>query len=103
MNPRDYRDTNSYYNYNNECEALERMHDLIMEQQKKNYDLESQLRAERTAHSTKAYDDLCAALGVTSLNAVVENGTVKIAAADLEVITARIQSLKTNVLSEGAL
>jgi hypothetical protein len=62
-------------------------------------------QVERANRANQAYADLCDALGVKSLNASIDgdSGHIRIPVASIETAVARIESLRTNVLAEGAL
>jgi hypothetical protein len=98
MNPKSYDDDELALPYNKEFELIEKMQDDIMKQQIEKH-------REQSKKANQAYNDLCDALGVDDLNATID-GTgshVRIPVDNINAIVARIQSLKTNVLAEGAL
>lgn len=98
MNPKSYEDDEFYFDDCKEAELFEKMQNELMRQQ-------IEKNNEQSKKANQAYDDLCNALGVESLSATID-GTgshVRIPLDSINAIVARIESLKTNVLAEGAL
>lgn len=100
MNPKsyDYEDDDFAFANSKEAELLERMQrDIMLEQIERN--------KKQSMRANQAYNDLCDALGVKDLSATID-GTgshVRLPVDSIIAIAARIESLKTNVLAEGAL
>lgn len=109
MNPKDSLSSNEYSSIYEELAEQQARHEYenykyerMMRELERAKAKEVQLRAQK---ARQAYSDLCAALGVNSLGGTiaVDNDYVSIPVNEIESIAARIESLKTNVLAEGAL
>jgi len=102
MNPRDDLLDDMFDLDDSADSKMESAREQMRQQIMKDKIAESQRRSKL---ANDAYNDLCDAIGVHSLNGGIESGggMIRLPIESINQIVARIESLKTNALSEGAL